>query len=257
MVRKENELRNAFSNGWMEMFYQPRVDLKTGKISGAEALIRCRDPEKGIVPPKDFIPLAEEIGLIGPITLWALDQVCQQQKKWQDAGIQIVPVSVNLVAEQFQDDHIITVLRQNSEKYQLSSQYLEVELTESAAMQHPEKTADLLNQIQALGILIAIDDFGTGYSSLAYLEKFPINILKIDISFVQGVTTDPHSAAITSAIIAMSKALQFLIVAEGVETEGQRLFLSEHHCEEGQGFLFSKPLPANDFESLLAGDIRY
>lgn len=257
MVRKENELRNAFSNGWMEMFYQPRVDLKTGKISGAEALIRCRDPEKGIIPPKDFIPLAEEIGLIGPITIWALDQVCQQQKKWQDAGIQIVPVSVNLVAEQFQDDHIITVLKQNLEKYQLSSQYLEVELTESAAMQHPEKTADLLNQIQALGILIAIDDFGTGYSSLAYLEKFPINILKIDISFVQGVTTDPHSAAITSAIIAMSKALQFLIVAEGVETEGQRLFLSEHHCEEGQGFLFSKPLPANDFESLLAGDIRY
>lgn len=192
-----------------------------------------------------------------PVSITREDQVCQQQKKWQVAGIQIVPVSVNLVAEQFQDDHIITILKHNLEKYQLSSQYLEVELTESAAMLNPEKTTDLLNQIQALGILIAIDDFGTGYSSLAYLEKFPINILKIDISFVQGVTTDPHSAAITSAIIAMSKALKFLIVAEGVETEAQRLFLSQHQCEEGQGFLFSKPLPASDFESLLVRDIRY
>lgn len=257
MIRKENELRSAFASGWMEMFYQPRIDLKTGKISGAEALIRCRDPVRGIIPPKDFIPLAEEIGLIGPITIWALDHVCQQQKKWLDAGIQIVPVSVNLVAEQFLDDQIVTILKQNLEKYHLSPHYLEIELTESAAMQNPEKTADLLNQIQALGILIAIDDFGTGYSSLAYLEKFPINILKIDISFVQGVTTDPHSAAITSAIIAMSKALQFLIVAEGVETDGQRQFLSQHQCEEGQGYLFSKPLPVNDFESLLVSDITY
>jgi diguanylate cyclase (GGDEF)-like protein len=257
MIRKENELRAAFSSGWMEMFYQPRINLKTGKISGAEALIRCRDPVRGIIPPKDFIPLAEEIGLIGPITVWALDHVCQQQKKWLDAGIQIVPVSVNLVAEQFLDDQIVTTLKQNLEKYHLSPHYLEIELTESAAMQNPEKTADLLNQIQALGILIAIDDFGTGYSSLAYLEKFPINILKIDISFVQGVTTDPHSAAITSAIIAMSKALQFLIVAEGIETDGQRQFLSQHQCEEGQGYLFSKPLPVNDFESLLVSDITY
>ncbi|MBU3629099.1 EAL domain-containing protein [Polynucleobacter sp. AP-Reno-20A-A9] len=257
LVRKENELRTAFAKGQLEMFFQPRVDLRSGKISGAEALIRWRDPIKGIIPPKDFIPLAEEIGLIGPITLWALDQVCHQQKVWLDQGIAAVPVSVNLVAEQFQDDHIITQLKQTLEKNGLASKYLEVELTESAAMQNPERTANLLNQIQELGILIAIDDFGTGYSSLAYLEKFPIDILKIDISFVQGVTTDKHAAAITSAIIAMAKELQFLIVAEGVEIDGQRQFLSQHHCEEGQGYLFSKPLPANEFEKLLVSDITY
>lgn len=257
MIRRENALRHAFSSGWMEMFYQPRVDLKTGKISGAEALIRWRDPIRGIISPKDFIPLAEEIGLIGAITDWALDQVCQQQRTWQDHGIEIVPVSVNLVADQFQDDKIITTLKRNLDKYQLDSQYLEVEMTESAAMQNPEKTISILNQIQALGILIAIDDFGTGYSSLAYLEKFPIDILKIDISFVQGVTNDSHSAAITSAIIAMSKELKFLIVAEGVETDGQRQFLTDHRCEEGQGFLFSKPLPAQDFEHLLISNITY
>lgn len=257
LIRKENDLRVAFSNGQMEMFYQPRVDLQTGKIAGAEALIRWRDPIKGIIPPKEFIPLAEEIGLIGPITNWALEQVCQQQKQWLERGTKIVPVSVNLVAEQFQDDQIVTVLKQTLEKYNLSAKYLEIELTESAAMQNPEKTAELLNQIQDLGILIAIDDFGTGYSSLAYLEKFPINILKIDISFVQGVTIDIHSAAITSAIIAMGKELRFLIVAEGIELEGQRNFLSKHHCEEGQGYLFSKPLPAVDFEILLKSNITY
>lgn len=257
LVRRENELRVAFSKSQMEMFFQPRVDLQSGKIAGAEALIRWRDPIKGIIPPKDFIPLAEEIGLIGPITEWALDQVCRQQKEWLDSGIKIVPISVNLVAEQFQDDQIISILKKTLDKNYLDSKYLEVELTESAAMKNPEKTTSLLNQIQELGILIAIDDFGTGYSSLAYLEKFPIDILKIDISFVQGVTTDKHASAITSAIIAMAKELKFLIVAEGVEIEGQRQFLSQHHCDEGQGYLFSKPLPANEFEKLLIGNITY
>ena len=257
LVRKENALRLAFSKGEMEMFFQPRIDLQSGKIAGAEALMRWRDPVKGIIQPKDFIPLAEEIGLIGPMTNWALDQVCQKQKEWLEGGVKIVPVSVNLVAEQFQDDQIISILKRTLEKNKLEAKYLEVELTESAAMQNPERTTQLLNEIQALGILIAIDDFGTGYSSLAYLEKFPIDILKIDISFVQGVTNDSHAAAITSAIIAMAKELQFLIVAEGVELDEQRQFLSKHHCEEGQGYLFSKPLPASEFEKLLLSDITY
>ncbi|MDF9788200.1 EAL domain-containing protein [Polynucleobacter sphagniphilus] len=257
LIRKENELRSAFANGQLEMFYQPRVDLITGKISGAEALMRWRDPIKGIIPPKDFIPLAEEIGLIRSMTEWALSEVCKQQKKWSDSGIDIVPISVNLVAEQFQDDQIIKTLKTSLDESRLPAKFLEVELTESAAMQDPKKTAQLLNQIRDLGILIAIDDFGTGYSSLAYLEKFPIDILKIDISFVQGVTKDLHSIAITSAIIAMAKELKFLIVAEGVEIEGQREFLSSHHCEEGQGYLFSQPVPADTFKQLLINKVSY
>ncbi|MBU3538680.1 EAL domain-containing protein [Polynucleobacter sp. UK-Gri1-W3] len=257
LIRRENELRLGFSKGQMEMFFQPRVDLQSGKISGAEALMRWRDPIKGIIPPNDFIPLAHEIGLIEPLTEWALNQVCQQQKKWLDSGTKIVPISVNLVAEQFLDNRILSLLKKILQVNKLESKYLEVELTESVAMKNPEKTTKLLNQIKELGILIAIDDFGTGYSSLAYLEKFPIDILKIDISFVQGVTTDKHSAAITSAIIAMAKELQFLLVAEGVEIDGQRQFLSQHHCEEGQGYLFSKPLPADEFQKLLNSNIVY
>ena len=219
--------------------------------------MRWRDPVKGIVPPKDFIPLAEEIGLIGPMTNWALEEVCSQQKQWLDGGIEIVPISVNLVAEQFLDDQIVTILKQSLEKSRLPAEYLEVELTESAAMQNPVRSANLLNQIRDLGILIAIDDFGTGYSSLAYLEKFPIDILKIDISFVQGITKDRHAAVITSAIIAMAKELNFLIVAEGIEDDEQRQFLANHHCEEGQGYLFSRPIPANEFRDLLNSKIIY
>lgn len=154
LVRKESELRSAFANGQMEMFFQPRIDLKSGKITGAEALMRWRDPVKGIVPPKDFIPLAEEIGLIGPMTNWALEQVCSQQKQWLDGGIEIVPISVNLVAEQFLDDQIVTILKQSLEKSRLPAEYLEVELTESAAMQNPVRSANLLNQIRDLGILV-------------------------------------------------------------------------------------------------------
>ena len=257
LIRKESDLRSAFANGQMEMFFQPRVDLKSGKITGAEALMRWRDPIKGIVPPKDFIPLAEEIGLIGSMTNWALEQVCSQQKQWLDAGMEIVPVSVNLVAEQFQDDQIVVILKEALAKSHLPAQFLEVELTESAAMQNPGRSAKLLDQIRDLGILIAIDDFGTGYSSLAYLEKFPIDILKIDISFVQGITKDRHAAVITSAIIAMAKELNFLIVAEGIEDDGQREFLAKHHCEEGQGYLFSKPVPADEFKDLLNSKIVY
>ena len=219
--------------------------------------MRWRDPIKGIVPPKDFIPLAEEIGLIGSMTNWALEQVCSQQKQWLDAGMEIVPVSVNLVAEQFQDDQIVVILKEALAKSHLPAQFLEVELTESAAMQNPGRSAKLLDQIRDLGILIAIDDFGTGYSSLAYLEKFPIDILKIDISFVQGITKDRHAAVITSAIIAMAKELNFLIVAEGIEDDGQREFLAKHHCEEGQGYLFSKPVPADEFKDLLNSKIVY
>ncbi len=251
LIKKEDELRAAFANGQMEMFYQPRINLQTGRISGAEALIRWIDPIKGIIPPQEFIHLAQDIGLITPITSWALNQVCKQQKEWLEEGIQAVPVSVNLVSEQFQDTEIITTLKEVLDANQLLAQYLEVELTESTAMKNSKMTIELLSQIQNLGILIAIDDFGTGYSSLAYLEKFPIDILKIDISFVQRVTNDPHAAAITSAIIAMAKELNFVIVAEGIETHEQRQFLMDRKCDEGQGYLFSKPVRAMEFKELL------
>ncbi len=251
LVKKESRLRAAMINDEFEVFYQPRVNLATGKIAGAEALIRWRDPELGIIPPIEFVPLAAEIGLIVHMTDWMLAQVCRQQKAWLDAGLAAVPISVNLVAENFSDHKIITVIRDLLAANQLPARFLEVELTESAAMTNAEQTIALLDEIRAMGVLVAIDDFGTGYSSLAYLEKFPIDILKIDISFIREILTNPHAVVITSVIVAMAKEFGFLIVAEGVEQEEQRAFLLKLACDEGQGYLFAKPMPTLAFEQLL------
>ena len=257
LVKKESKLRAAVENDEFEVFYQPRVDLITGKISGAEALIRWRDPELGLIPPFDFIPLAEEIGLITHITYWMLSEVCVQQKKWLDAGISAVPVSVNLVAENFSDEKIVTEIQRVLDQNKLEARFLEVELTESAAMTNAEQTITLLRAIREMGVLVAIDDFGTGYSSLSYLEKFPIDILKIDISFIREILSNPHAVVITSVIIAMAKEFGYLIVAEGVELEKQREFLAKHQCDEGQGYLFSPAVPTLEFEQLLINDKTY
>lgn len=257
LVKKESRLRAAAENDEFEVYYQPRVDLFTGKISGAEALIRWRDPELGLIPPIEFIPLAEEIGLISHITNWMLSQVCVQQKKWLDAGIKAVPVSVNLVAESFSDTKIVSLIKQLLHDNNLDPRFLEVELTESAAMTNAEQTITMLNSIREMGVLVAIDDFGTGYSSLSYLEKFPIDILKIDISFIREILSNPHAVVITSVIIAMAKEFDYLIVAEGVELEKQREFLAKHHCDEGQGYLFSSPISTVEFEVLLKNEITY
>ncbi len=250
-VANEAALRRGLTNGEMEMFYQPRVSLAGGHISGAEALIRWRDPERGLVMPKEFIALAEETGLIIPLTVWVLNNVCQQQKDWLDSNLMVVPVSVNLCADHFRDEKIVDTIRAALETTGLPPELLEVEITESIAMEHAEETIAKLKQIRELGVLIALDDFGTGYSSLSYLERFPIDILKVDISFVQGVVDNPDDAAITAAIIAMSHQLGYEVVAEGVESEDQRQFLQRHQCEEGQGYLFSPPVPAAKFEHLL------
>ncbi len=250
-IENEAALRRGFANGELEMFYQPRVSLATGRITGAEALMRWRDPQCGLIPPQDFIPLAEECGLIIPMTQWALCDVCRQQRQWLSEATGTVPVSVNLCAEHFHDESLVATIRMALQKHELPAEYLEVEITESTAMEHAEQTIARLQAIRDLGVLIALDDFGTGYSSLSYLERFPIDILKIDISFVRGVVDNPDDAAITQAIIAMARQLGYEIVAEGIENEAQRLFLARHACEEGQGYLFSKPVTAAEFRQLL------
>jgi diguanylate cyclase (GGDEF)-like protein len=256
-VANEVALRRGLANEEMEMFYQPRVSLASGHITGAEALIRWRDPERGLIPPMEFIPLAEETGLIIPMTEWVLKDVCRQQKAWLDAGVRTVPVSVNLCADHFRDEKILDSIKAALDNSSLPPELLEVEITETIAMENAEQTIARLKKIRELGVMIALDDFGTGYSSLSYLERFPIDILKIDISFVQGVINSPDDAAITTAIIAMAHQLGYEVVAEGVEREDQRQFLHWHRCEEGQGFLFSRPLPAVDFEQLLRSDWCY
>jgi diguanylate cyclase (GGDEF)-like protein len=257
LVKKESRLRAAMLNHEFEVFYQPRVNLASGKISGAEALIRWRDPELGLISPIDFVPLATEIGLIGQMTDEMLAKVCQQQKAWLDAGVTAVPVSVNLVADNFSNDKIVSVIQNLLTDNQLDARYLEVELTESAAMTHVEQTIAVLKRIREMGVLVAIDDFGTGYSSLSYLEKFPLDILKIDISFIREILSNPHAVVITSVIVAMAKEFGFLIVAEGVEQDKQREFLLKLHCDEGQGYLFSRPVAALAFEQLLKENRTY
>lgn len=250
-IENEAALRRGVANNELEMFYQPRVSLATGRITGAEALMRWRDPQRGLIPPKDFIPLAEECGLIIPMTQWALRDVCRQQKQWLASEVGTVPVSVNLCAEHFYDESLVETIQQALLDHDLPAEYLEIEITESAAMEHAEQTIARLQAIRDLGVLVALDDFGTGYSSLSYLERFPIDILKIDISFVRGVVDNPDDAAITQAIIVMARQLGYEVVAEGVENEEQRRFLARHACEEGQGYLFSKPVPATEFRQLL------
>ncbi len=252
-MANEVALRRGFANGELEMFYQPRVSLSTGYIVGAEALMRWRDPQRGIVPPMEFIPLAEESGLIIPITEWALEVVSRQQKQWLDVGCNPVPVSVNLCGDHFANQNLPATLEAILKESGLPPELLELELTETVAMEHAEKTINQLRAIRGLGVMIALDDFGTGYSSLSYLERFPIDILKVDISFVRGVVNNPDDAAITSAIIAMAHQLGYEVVAEGVEYEAQRKFLADLRCEEGQGYLFSKPVTSAEFGQLLHG----
>lgn len=216
-----------------------------------EALIRWRHPTLGLVPPATFIPMAEETGLIGPIGEWVLRAACTQTKIWLDAGMPPLRVAVNLSARQFKDRALITTIQNVLRETGLSADCLEVELTEGLAMEDVKQTVITLNALSAMGVSIAIDDFGTGYSSLAYLQRFPIDFLKIDQSFVRDIGTNADSAAIIRAIIAMAHNLQLKVVGEGVETEQQFDFLAGHECEEVQGYYFSRPLPAEEFSVFL------
>jgi len=217
-----------------------------------EALLRWRHPEHGLVPPSRFIPLAEESGLIEPIGEWVLRTACRQMRAWRDAGLPLQRVAVNLSARQFRHPDLLQHVADVLDETGLAARHLELEVTESMVMQHPEDAAAVLAQLKATGITIAIDDFGTGYSSLSYLKRLPIDILKIDQSFVRGVPQDADDVAIIRAIIAMAKSLKLGLIAEGIEDADQRAFLEREGCEVGQGYLFSRPAAADAIERLLA-----
>ena len=248
----ESSLRRALRQGEFLMHYQPQIDLASGAIIGAEALIRWQDPEHGLVPPRQFVPIAEECGLIVPIGLWVLREVCRQIRAWLDAGMQAVTVAVNISAVEFRHKNFPEDVAQILKDTGLEPHYLELEVTESILMQDAETSALVLDALKVMGVRLAIDDFGTGYSSLSYLKRFPIDTLKIDPSFMRDIATDPDDGSIVSAVIGMGKNLKQRVIAEGVETHAQLDFLLARQCDEGQGFLFNHPLPAEDFGRLLA-----
>lgn len=251
VLQIENELRQALEQNEFELYYQPQVDAISSKIIGAEALIRWQHPKRGLVMPSNFIPIAEESSLINEIGGWVLITALQQLAKWQAAGIAIVPVAVNLSIVQFRQDSLFESICSALRETKLDPAMLELEMTESVAMEDSERTIRVLDRLSALGVQLSIDDFGTGYSSLTYLKRFKINKLKIDQSFIRDMEHYPEDAAIIIAIIGMAKGLAFKTIAEGVETEPQLEFLRQNHCDQIQGYLFSKPVPAKDFELLL------
>ncbi|MBL8350576.1 MAG: EAL domain-containing protein [Burkholderiaceae bacterium] len=246
-MRLDHAMRQALASQRFRLHYQPQVDLRSGKVVGAEALIRWRDPELGEISPGQFIPVAEESGLIVAIGDWVLEQAVRQAARWHEAGL-VMPVSVNVSALQFQqadfNDRVAAVLRE----HRLAGELLELELTESILVQDADDALARLSQLSQLGVRLAIDDFGTGYSSLAYLKRFPIDRLKIDRSFVKGVPGEASNGAIVRAIVQLAQALDMKVIAEGVETEPQRAFLFDLGCDEFQGFLFAPALDALSFE---------
>jgi diguanylate cyclase len=250
-VTMEYRLRDAVENNELLVYYQPLLDIGTGQIVGMEALTRWNSPEYGMVSPATFIPIAENSGLIVPIGEWILRTACRQNQVWQEAGYPPMRVSVNLSTRQFELPDLVETVAAILEETGLSPEYLKLEITESLAMQNPDSAIQQLHALKQLGIEIAIDDFGTGYSSLNYLKKFPIDTLKIDRSFVGDIPGDSDDVAIVTAIIAMAHNLKINVVAEGVETEEQLVFLRDQHCDEMQGYLFSRPVPAEEFEALL------
>jgi diguanylate cyclase (GGDEF)-like protein len=247
----ETDLRQAMDREEFEVYFQPQVSLKTSQIVGLEALLRWNHPQHGLKSPDAFIPVAEESGLIQPIGEWVLHSACAQNKAWQDeTGIKI-PVAVNVSGRQINEQLVRKVgdiLRATG----LEPRYLELEITESCIMDQATTTIASLNALRKLGVILAIDDFGTGYSSMNYLKRLPINVLKIDRSFVNDIPKDSNDAGIVKAILALGKTLNLSIVAEGVETEEQRAFLAEHGCDAMQGYLFSEPLPAHEIMELFS-----
>jgi diguanylate cyclase (GGDEF)-like protein len=248
----ENSLRRALERAEFEVYYQPQIDFNTGQVVGMEALVRWQHPELGMVSPAEFIPLAEDTGLIVPLGEWVLRTACAQNRSWQDAGLAFLSVAVNLSARQFQQQNLSRVVARILQETGLNPHYLELELTESSIMKNAESGVRTLTELKEMGVKMAIDDFGTGYSSLGYLKRLPIDMLKIDQSFVRDVTTDPDDAALVMAIIALAHNLRLKVIAEGVETEEQRRFLHLLRCDQWQGYLYSKPLRAAAFAELLS-----
>jgi EAL domain-containing protein (putative c-di-GMP-specific phosphodiesterase class I) len=253
----EIDLRKAVERGEIIVYYQPIVALETGRMIGMEALMRWKHPERGLISPVDFIPLAEETGLIIPIGNWILFEACRQNREWELQGHSPLCVSVNISVKQFQHPQFVHMVQQALYKTGLNPKLLCLEITENVAMTNVAFVVRTINELRELGVAISIDDFGTGYSSLSYLKRFRVHTLKIDKSFIQEVNTNDESAAIVTALIAMSKGLNIRTLAEGVETVEQLEFLQKHGCHEIQGYLFSKPLPADEFHRLLVSDCNY
>jgi len=247
----EKHLRRALERDEFLLHYQPQLELDTGRIIGMESLIRWQSPELGFIPPGSFIHLAEETGLIVAIGEWVLQTACAQNKAWQDAGLAPLIMAVNLSPRQFRQEGLAELVARILEETGLEPRYLEIEIIESLVMHDVEGATVILKKLKELGVQLTMDDFGTGYSSLSYLKRFPFDKVKIDQSFVRDITSDPDSAAIARAIIALSHSLNLRVIAEGIETEGQLGYLRSHACDDMQGFYFSRPVPAGEFERML------
>ena len=250
-VQMESELHTAITHKQFQLYYQPKVDTQTGEVRSAEALIRWVHPVRGVIAPGEFIPLAEECGLIGAIGQWVIQEACRQARAWQDDGVPSLRVSVNLSASQFRESALVDNIRRALDEAGLEARFLEVELTESAVMNDPEQSIAILEQLSKMGVLVSVDDFGTGYSSMSYLRRFPIDKLKIDRVFINEMATLPEDASIVRAIVSLAHSLHLKVVAEGVETPAQLEFLKAAKCDEYQGYHFSRPLPAAEFEQLI------
>jgi EAL domain-containing protein (putative c-di-GMP-specific phosphodiesterase class I) len=252
----ETSLRKALDRREFLLYYQPQIDISSRKTTGMEVLLRWNHPELGLVPPMDFIPLAEETGMIVPIGDWVLAAACIANKAFQEMGLEPRRVAVNMTSHQFRRQSLLDSVTKALKISGLDPSYLELELTESAIMKNWEESSRILQELKAMGLRVAIDDFGTGYSSLAYLKRFPLDVLKIDRSFIRDIPGDQDNAAIATAIIAMAHSLNLKVVAEGVETPEQLAFLRNLGCDEVQGYLFSPALPRDKIEEFLKKEER-
>lgn len=248
----ENALHKALERGELVLYYQPKVDVFSRKIIGMEALLRWNHPVRGLVLPDEFLPLAEETGLVVPLGEWALRSACVQNKAWQTAGLPCIPISVNISRRQFDQQNLREIIMKALQDAGLAAHFLELEMSESTIMPNPDKAASLLRALKAAGIKISIDSFGTGYSSLDQLRRMPLDFLKIDRSFIINISAKAEDADITKAIIALAHSLKLKVIAEGVETEEQFAFLRELGCNEARGYLFSKPVPAEECVQLIS-----
>jgi diguanylate cyclase (GGDEF)-like protein len=252
----ENDLRRALALNQMEVHYQPKSDVQSGRVSSVEALLRWRHPTRGLVSPTEFIPLAEESGLILPIGEWVMREACRQASEWQRSGVPFIRVAVNVSPIQFRQSNFLNAIHSALLEFDLEPQYLEIELTESTVMGNAEESIQILEQLSRMGVVVSIDDFGTGYSSMSYLRKFPIDKLKIDRSFISELTTNPADASIVQAIISLAHSLRLKVVAEGVETVEQLQRLRELGCDQYQGFLKSAAVDAQEIERSVRSGIN-
>ena len=247
----ENELRHALERNELLLHYQPKIDATSGRITGVEALMRWQHPERGLVPPGVFIPVAEETGLIVAMGEWVLEEACRQKKAWRDAGLPGIDMAINLASPSFRKPDLVERVASVLQQYGVPPAELCLEATESILMRDADVTMATLNRLRDLGVKLSVDDFGTGYSSLSYLRRFPLNQLKIDRSFVKEITENPDDAAIIAAITSLARTLKLEVVAEGVETAEQASRLAEQGCTIMQGYYFSRPLPTEQITRLL------